>query len=48
MISQKKVGCKRSGWVLALCLPLIILVFFVGWAMYCTGIAKHETETNQL
>ncbi|MFA5365400.1 MAG: hypothetical protein WC325_09505 [Candidatus Bathyarchaeia archaeon] len=36
---QKKTGFKRK-WVLALCLPILALVFFVGWAMYCTGIAK--------
>jgi flagellar basal body-associated protein FliL len=36
---------KRSIWIVLLALPLIMFVFFLGWAMYAANHKQEEAPT---
>lgn len=39
---------KRSKWIIALALPVILCVFVVGWAMYWLGASSKPVKTKPI
>jgi hypothetical protein len=37
---------NRHRWLVVLCLPLLVSVFFFGWCMYFTGLKKVERANH--